>query len=87
MLQDCRHSKCHRCGVMNQERELCAHMLRSSIEGRKKKLLSVLQILPLRSSFSWGASQKEFDEKPSVQRLIFRIGIMGESRFGALGES
>lgn len=33
--QDCRHSKCHKCGVIDKQRALCASMLRTSIDGRK----------------------------------------------------
>ena len=32
---DCRHKRCHKCGVIDVERELCASMLRDNIEGRK----------------------------------------------------
>lgn len=82
--QDCRHSKCHRCGVIDKERELCAHMLRTSIAGRKPE-----------ASFTRPPPPKELGEKPSrpglppvrppekpaVQRLVFRVGITGEARF------
>jgi radical SAM family uncharacterized protein/radical SAM-linked protein len=35
--QDCRHSKCHKCGVIDEKRDLCAHMLRTAIDGRKEE--------------------------------------------------
>ena len=35
--EDCRHHKCLRCGVIDEERPLLAHMLRNSIEGRKSE--------------------------------------------------
>jgi len=34
--QDCRAGKCHLCGVINKERDLCVHMLKRQKEGRKE---------------------------------------------------
>ncbi len=81
---DCRHSKCHRCGVIDVERDLCAHMLRTSIEGRKEE-----------ATWERPPPPPEMGEKPHepglppvrppepdpVQRLVFRIGVIGEARF------
>jgi hypothetical protein len=58
--QDCRHSKCHKCGVIDHERPLCASMLRNSIAGAKAEK-------------DWESRPKvEQVEPPSVQRLRFR---------------
>ncbi|MEC7984855.1 MAG: TIGR03960 family B12-binding radical SAM protein [Myxococcota bacterium] len=80
--QDCRHSKCHRCGVIDHERALCAHMLRNSIEGRKiERNFERVSNPYLIESPAPGEPPKRIDEKQSVQRLVFRIGITGEPRF------
>ena len=66
---DCRAKKCHQCGVIDVERDLCAHMLRNSIEGRKAEAKWV------RAPVSAPA------EPPVVQRLRFRVGREGDARF------
>jgi radical SAM family uncharacterized protein/radical SAM-linked protein len=67
--QDCRHKRCHKCGVIDQERELCASMLRDNIEGRKHEA-------------AWTRKQLEPLPTPDpVQRLRFRIGRTGNARF------
>ncbi len=66
---DCRHKKCHRCGVIDVERELCASMLRDNVEGRK-----------LARSYE-RPEQVAPEAKDPVQRLRFRIGRTDESRF------
>jgi radical SAM family uncharacterized protein/radical SAM-linked protein len=66
---DCRQKKCHKCGVIDVERELCAHMLRSSIDGRKIEKDWVRPTI---------AAPKEPE---SVQRVRFRIGRLGDARF------
>ncbi len=88
--QDCRHSKCHRCGVIDKERELCAHMLRNSIAGRKPEAAFVRPPPPpelgARPSKP-GAPPVRPPEKPAVQRLIFRVGMTGQTRHLAHLES
>jgi radical SAM family uncharacterized protein/radical SAM-linked protein len=92
---DCRHSQCHRCGVIDVERELCAHMLRNAIDGAKeegnwtpkskKKVLDPLRAeattapLGLRV-MSKPSKEREEDPEP-VQRLRFRISRIGDVRF------
>lgn len=78
---DCRHSKCHRCGVIDHERALCASMLRNSIDGRKaEKGWSVEH--PATAAATPGAPPPRLQsEGPVVQRLVFRIGVRGEARF------
>jgi radical SAM family uncharacterized protein/radical SAM-linked protein len=67
--QDCRHKRCHKCGVIDVERELCAHMLRSNIEGRK-------------SEAKWEKTPvPERVEPPPVQRMRFRISREGPARY------
>jgi len=70
--QDCRAGKCHMCGVINEERELCVTMLKRQKEGRKEE--ENFQLTPV--------TPKEDAEDPSpVQRLRFRIGRTGETRW------
>lgn len=67
--QDCRHKRCHKCGVIDVERDLCAAMLRDNIEGRK-------------SEAKWERKERTPDEPvPPVQRLWFRIGRTGKARY------
>lgn len=67
--QDCRHKRCHKCGVIDVERELCASMLRENIEHRKLE-------------DAWERREVEPREHPiPVQRLRFRIGRTGKARF------
>lgn len=67
--QDCRHKRCHKCGVIDEERELCASMLRDNIEGRKHE-------------GAWVRQESEpVAPKVAVQRLRFRIGRTGNARF------
>ncbi|MEN0064477.1 MAG: TIGR03960 family B12-binding radical SAM protein [Myxococcota bacterium] len=67
--EDCRHSKCHKCGVIDHERPLCATMLRRSIKGRKPEA-------------AWTRKPKsENVEPPSVQRLWIKISRTGTARY------
>jgi radical SAM-linked protein len=66
---DCRAGKCHLCGVIYRERELCKHMLKRQKQGRIEEK-------------DWQPTPKpEQTEPPAVQRLRFRIGRSGEARF------
>ncbi len=67
--QDCRHKRCHKCGVIDVERELCASMLRDNIEGRKTEAAWVRKELP------------PPPPKAPVQRIRLRIGRTGKARF------
>ncbi|MCB9690560.1 MAG: TIGR03960 family B12-binding radical SAM protein [Alphaproteobacteria bacterium] len=68
--QDCRHRKCHKCGVIDHERELCASMLRTSIKGRtpesawERKPEPAVRVSP-----------------DPVQRLWFRISRVESGRY------
>lgn len=68
--EDCRHSKCHRCGVIDALRPLCAHMLRDNIEGAKEEKL-------------WKRSEPavKLEAPLPVQRLRFHIGRTDDPRF------
>ncbi|MFT4977096.1 MAG: radical SAM family uncharacterized protein/radical SAM-linked protein, partial [Myxococcota bacterium] len=80
--EDCRHSKCHRCGVIDEERDLCAHMLRNSIDGRKADVDFVREPAEhLLEPAQPGQPPRRTAEEPAVQRLVFRIGVRGTSRF------
>ncbi|MGB0638175.1 MAG: TIGR03960 family B12-binding radical SAM protein [Myxococcota bacterium] len=82
--EDCRHSKCHRCGVIDEERPLCAHMLRNSIEGRKTEKTWVRPPPPIEMGSKPaqpGLPPVRAPEPPPLQRLVFRVGIVGEARY------
>jgi radical SAM family uncharacterized protein/radical SAM-linked protein len=82
--EDCRHSKCHRCGVIDHERPLCAHMLRNSIEGRKVERDWVRPAPPVEMGSNPsrpGLPPVRPPEAPPVQRLVFRVGTVGSARF------
>ena len=80
--EDCRHSKCHRCGVIDQERELCAHMLRRSIDGRKMEKNFVRTPNPyIRPSEKVGEPPVWIDDSEIVQRLVFRVSMTGTAAF------
>ncbi len=79
--EDCRHSKCHRCGVIDEERELCAHMLRNAIEGRKSEKTFTRVSNPYLLPATEPGKPPERLEPPPVQRLVFRIGLLGPARF------
>lgn len=68
--QDCRAGKCHLCGVIYRERELCKHMIKNQKQGH------------IAEADSWEGIQREPDAQPDpVQRARFRIGRVGEARF------
>lgn len=66
---DCRAGKCHLCGVIYRERELCRHMLKRQKQGRAEEQNWMPSPLP------------KYVEPEPVQRLRFRIGRSGEARF------
>lgn len=81
---DCRHHKCHKCGVIDVERDLCASMLRTSIEGRKSEAVWERPPPPVEMGEQPnkpGLPPVRPPEPPAVQRLVFRVGIVGEARF------
>lgn len=80
--EDCRHSKCHRCGVIDQERDLCAHMLRRSIEGRKIEKDFIRTPNPyIRPSEKVGEPPVWVDDEEIVQRIVFRVSMTGAAAF------
>ena len=82
--EDCRHKRCHRCGVIDQERELCAHMLRTSIDGRKEEEGWTRPPPPPEMGSQPpqpGLPPVRMPEPPPVQRLVFRVGIRDSARF------
>jgi radical SAM family uncharacterized protein/radical SAM-linked protein len=82
--EDCRHSKCHRCGVIDHERPLCAHMLRNAIEGRKKDKTWVRSPPPVEMGLKPsrpGLPPVRPPEPPPVQRLVFRVGTVEGARY------
>lgn len=66
--QDCRHRKCHKCGVIFRERELCATMLRDNVQGRKVEQAWERKPAPV------------VEEPPPVQRLWLRVSRTGSAR-------
>lgn len=83
--QDCRHSKCHRCGVIDHERPLCASMLRDNIAGRKAEKdwaeRHPRQEVVSPNNNPSAPPARMITEPPPVQRLVFRVGYQGEARF------
>jgi radical SAM family uncharacterized protein/radical SAM-linked protein len=68
--QDCRAGKCHLCGVIYRERELCKTMLKNQKAGLKEE------------AETWeGVPEKSLEQPDPVQRIRFRIGRLGEARF------
>ncbi len=67
--EDCRHSKCHKCGVIDHERPLCATMLRRSVKGRKPESEWTRKPTP------------EHVEPPAVQRLWLKVSRTGTARY------
>jgi radical SAM family uncharacterized protein/radical SAM-linked protein len=66
--QDCRAGKCHLCGVIYRERDLCKHMLKNQKVGNAEE------------EASWeGVPDKNVAEPESVQRVRFRIGRRGKA--------
>ncbi len=70
--QDCRAGKCHLCGVIDQERELCKTMLKRQKQGRKDE--ENFEHTPV-------VFREAVEAPPSVQRIRFRIGRVGEARW------
>ena len=67
--EDCRHKRCHKCGVIDRERELCAAMLRDNIEGRKLEA-------------EWSRTPSEPAPTPEpAQRVWLRVARTGNARF------
>lgn len=67
--EDCRHRRCHKCGVIDHERALCATMLRDHVEGRKHES-------------AWARKPRTALPVPEpVQRLWMRIARVGKARF------
>lgn len=68
--QDCRAGKCHLCGVIYRERDLCKHMLKNQKEGHALE------------KETWeGVNREAPEEADPVQRIRLRIGRSGEARF------
>ncbi len=66
---DCRAGKCHLCGVIYRERDLCRYMLKNQKQGRLEEK-------------DWTPAPVAPPEEPEpVQRLRFRIGRSDEARF------
>ncbi len=66
---DCRAGKCHMCGVIFREPELCQHMLKNQRRGRIEERDYVTP------------PRVKYVEPEAVQRLKLRIGRSGEARF------
>ncbi|MSP57162.1 MAG: TIGR03960 family B12-binding radical SAM protein [Myxococcales bacterium] len=71
--QDCRHSKCHRCGVIDVLRPLCAHMLRDNIEGAKEEKVWTRKPMPPQPTQAESAAAR--------QRVRIHVGRTGDARF------
>lgn len=68
--QDCRAGKCHLCGVIYRERDLCKNMLKRQKTGHQQE------------EETWEGYTPAFTGQPDpVQRVRFTIGRSGDSRF------
>ncbi|MBI2435652.1 MAG: DUF2344 domain-containing protein, partial [Candidatus Hydrogenedentes bacterium] len=68
--QDCRAGKCHLCGVIYRERELCKSMIKNQKQGHQEE------------AATWeGVPEKVVERPDPVQRIRFRTGRIGEARF------
>ncbi len=77
--EDCRHKRCHKCGVIDEVRDLCASMLRDNVAGRKFEKVWVDE-----HKDEDGKVRPKFEERVEprpVQRLWIRIGRTGSARF------
>jgi radical SAM family uncharacterized protein/radical SAM-linked protein len=66
---DCRAGKCHMCGVIFKEQELCSHMLKNQRVGRIEEKNWEPEPMPV------------YEEPEPIQRIRFRVGRTGEPRF------
>ncbi|NCG21585.1 MAG: TIGR03960 family B12-binding radical SAM protein [Rhodobacterales bacterium] len=66
---DCRHRKCHSCGVIDHVRPLCASMLRDAVKGRIPEAAFVT------------TPRSKFVEPQVIQRLWFRISRTKPANF------
>jgi radical SAM family uncharacterized protein/radical SAM-linked protein len=69
LAEDCRQVKCHQCGVIDDDKQGCLTMLRTSREGQKKDAHWQRRSSPVRSSTL------------PQQKLRFRFAIQGPLRF------
>lgn len=82
--EDCRHLRCHHCGVIDEERQLCASMLKNSRKGRRVEKDWVRPPAPVEMGLKPprpGLPPIRPPEPPAVQRLVFRIGTVGGARY------
>ncbi len=66
---DCRAGKCHMCGVIFKEQQLCSHMLKNQRVGRIEEKNWEPEPTP------------EYVEPEPIQRIRFRVGRTGDPRF------
>jgi radical SAM family uncharacterized protein/radical SAM-linked protein len=69
LAEDCRQVKCHQCGVIDDDKQGCLTMLRTSREGQKKDALWQRRSSPVRPS------------TVPQQKLRYRFAIQGPLRF------
>ena len=69
LAEDCRQVKCHQCGVIEDDKDGCLTMLRTSREGQKKEETWQRQSSP------------ERPQTTAVQKIRFRFAKQGPLRF------
>lgn len=82
--EDCRHLRCHHCGLIDEERQLCASMLRKSRKGARAEKDWTRPPAPAEMGLKPprpGLPPIRPPEAPAVQRLIFRVGTVGGARY------
>lgn len=68
--QDCRAGKCHLCGVIYRERDLCRYMLKNQKQGHAEE------------QENWEGVPRELPQEPAPkQRLRLHVGRVGAVRF------
>lgn len=70
VVRDCRYSKCHRCGVMDEEQSLCVEMLRRSRRAARQA-----------PEAAGPTPQGQLPPGQAVQKLRFRLARVGPVRF------
>ncbi|MFP4502993.1 MAG: TIGR03960 family B12-binding radical SAM protein [Candidatus Hydrogenedentota bacterium] len=87
--QDCRAGKCHLCGVIYRERDLCKHMLKNQKQGHKEEAelwdgggrASAGEVARSGDRPQQEGDRPQQGEPEPQQRLRFRIGRLGDVRF------
>ncbi|HNT87992.1 MAG TPA: TIGR03936 family radical SAM-associated protein, partial [Candidatus Hydrogenedentes bacterium] len=89
--QDCRAGKCHLCGVIYRERELCRHMLKNQEQGHREEEVAwggedrgqarlEDSLVPVPHAVQAPSNHGREVQAEPAQRIRFRIGRVREAR-------